>query len=157
VYQFIEIFNPPPPAVTIEWDYMSKRVEPSPAHIWCSGPLVQCVSCGGFKGPDGHLPCDPSKLAGKVECCCECGNDYPKSDSIAGHIFCPKCRLEDLERLKKTSRKFERVACPRCGCKRAEMLMRACIYPGDPMTCLGCGHHYRAADVAALWEDRWQS
>src|SRR5262245_40196654 len=38
-------------------------------------------------------PCTGQPLDGKVEPCCECGNDYPRADLVVrGDIYCPKCR-----------------------------------------------------------------
>lgn len=35
------------------------------------------------------------RLEGKVEPCCECGEDYPTIDlHFGGHIFCEKCRKQ---------------------------------------------------------------
>lgn len=33
-----------------------------------------------------------------MESCCECGADYPRSDLIAGEIYCPACRAAEAER-----------------------------------------------------------
>jgi ribosomal protein S27E len=121
-----------------------------PAHVWCAGPLTQCALCGEFEGLfDGF--CDPSKIADKVEACCECGEDYPRSDLIAGHVFCAECRLEDLVRRKKTSTKFDRVRCMDCGSKKVLQFMRAYISPLDTMECGDCGSVFNAADVDELW------
>lgn len=65
------------------------------SHVWCDGPLVQCIKCGEWKSEGTNLPlCDPTKLVGKTEYCCDCGEDYPRSDLIAGEIYCAKCRHE---------------------------------------------------------------
>jgi hypothetical protein len=67
-----------------------------PSHEWCGGLLNQCVRCEAWHGKEAsYFPCDPSKLAGKTEPCCECCEDYPRSDLIAGHIFCAACRAAE--------------------------------------------------------------
>lgn len=38
------------------------------------------------------------RLAGQVEPCCECGEDYPRVDLHFGReIYCPKCRAIEAE------------------------------------------------------------
>jgi regulator of replication initiation timing len=69
---------------------------PHPSHVWNGTILNCCIRCEAYHGqPSALLPCDPSKLAGKTEWCCECGEDYPRSDLIAGHIYCAKCRAPE--------------------------------------------------------------
>ncbi len=68
---------------------------PHPSHIWNGTVLNCCIQCGEFaKSAPALLPCDPSKLAGKLEYCCECAAEYPRSDLIAGHIYCEKHRAK---------------------------------------------------------------
>jgi hypothetical protein len=68
--------------------------QPHPGHVFAAGIIAGCIRCGdAYRGqPSAVLPCDPSKLAGKTEFCCECGQDYPRADLIAGEVFCPNCR-----------------------------------------------------------------
>jgi hypothetical protein len=67
--------------------------EPHPTHQWSGKVLNQCLRCGAWHGQEcGRRPCDPDKIAGKVCTCCECGEDFPLADNIAGEIFCRKCR-----------------------------------------------------------------
>jgi hypothetical protein len=67
---------------------------PAP-HRFNAAPAVlrRCLDCGAYEGmtSDG-LRCDPSRLDGRVEPCCECGADYPRRDLIAGEVFCGACR-----------------------------------------------------------------
>jgi hypothetical protein len=66
---------------------------PHPSHVWSGTAMNACIRCEAFQGTlKSILACDPSPTPGKFESCCECGNDYPRSDLIAGHIFCPTCR-----------------------------------------------------------------
>jgi hypothetical protein len=65
-------------------------------HSWSGKVLNQCLRCGAWHGQEcGRRPCDPAKLIGKVCTCCECGNDFPLADNIAGEIFCRKCRKDE--------------------------------------------------------------
>lgn len=65
---------------------------PHPSHVFCRGPLVECVHCELFAGdPKLVLACTKVN-SGKFEACCECGEPYPRADLIAGEVFCPKCR-----------------------------------------------------------------
>lgn len=65
---------------------------PDPSHVFCGGPLDCCIHCEAFRGrPLALLPCARS-TAGKLEYCCECGAEYPRSDLLAGHIYCSACR-----------------------------------------------------------------
>jgi len=52
------------------------------------------------------LPTEPDALAmqGKTEPCCECGNEYPRADLLAGHIYCKRCRRspEEVDRLQRS-------------------------------------------------------
>ncbi len=79
---------------------LEKRVltgEPHPSHVWNESPLNCCIHCEAFHGmPASLLPCDPSKLAGRLEFCCSCAAEYPRSDLIAGEIYCPSCRTLSL-------------------------------------------------------------
>ncbi len=68
-------------------------------HEWVGGLMKSCVRCGATKvlNQGGNQPCDPSKLAGKTEPCCKCGESYPRADLISGFIYCLKCRDEYLK------------------------------------------------------------
>jgi hypothetical protein len=71
----------------------AKQGKVHPSHEWNNSSVGQCVRCLAFLGrPAAWFPCDPSKTKGKMEPCCECGEDYPLSDLIAGHIYCATCR-----------------------------------------------------------------
>ena len=62
-------------------------------HLFTGGVMSVCVLCAAFEGqPSARELCDPSKLAGKTESCCECGTEYPRSELLMGHIYCPTCR-----------------------------------------------------------------
>lgn len=67
--------------------------KPHPSHQWTKGFDSQCFMCEAYEvPPSSFLACDPSKTAGKVEACCECGEDYPRRDLLRGEVFCGKCR-----------------------------------------------------------------
>jgi hypothetical protein len=86
-----------------ERDELKKKVEAAntypkihTSHEWCGGLFNQCIRCAAWCGREAsYFPCDQSRLAGKTEPCCECGEDYPRSDLIAGHIFCAACRPKE--------------------------------------------------------------
>lgn len=41
-------------------------------------------------------PISGENLTGKVEPCCECGEDYPRANLILrGEIFCPACQAKE--------------------------------------------------------------
>lgn len=85
----------------IDLSVMPPALAPAP-HRWgppAPGTLTQCLDCGTYEplAADG-LRCDPTRLAGKVEPCCECGADYPRADLIAGEIFCAACRVAETPR-----------------------------------------------------------
>jgi hypothetical protein len=93
-----------PTAVSIARAYLAnladlenaKQGKVHPSHEWNNTILDQCVRCGEYRGrPLAWFPCDPSKTKGKMEPCCECGEDYPLSDLIAGHIYCSTCREKE--------------------------------------------------------------
>lgn len=71
-----------------------KNPPPAAAHQWRDGPLKRCIRCGDVPAccPASQAPCDPAKMDGKTEACCECGGDYPARDLISGEVFCPECR-----------------------------------------------------------------
>ncbi len=70
---------------------------PHPSHVWNNSVLNCCIRCEAFYGqPQALLACDPSKLDGRTEWCCECANEYPRSDLIAGEIYCPACRKKGI-------------------------------------------------------------
>jgi hypothetical protein len=74
----------------------AKQGKVHPSHEWNNTILDQCIRCQAYKsGPAAWFPCDPSKTAGKMEPCCDCGDDYPLSDLIAGHIYCATCREKE--------------------------------------------------------------
>ncbi len=77
---------------------LSKLLEPDCGHVWRSsnmGLFQICLRCGdAYKGKSSALqPCDPSKLDGKVEFCCDCTAEYPRAELIAGHVYCSRCRV----------------------------------------------------------------
>jgi hypothetical protein len=80
------------------WFVETRGQEAHPSHEWNRiaeylAPMSQCVGCGEFKSAWlAKFPCDPSKLAGKTAPCCECGEEYPYPELIAGEVFCEKCR-----------------------------------------------------------------
>lgn len=68
---------------------------PHASHVWNKTVLNCCIKCEAFHGqPRSYFPCDNS-LEGKLEYCCECAGEYPRSDLIDGHIFCPACRAAE--------------------------------------------------------------
>ncbi len=71
-------------------------------HSWKDNILQECMRCGdAYKGqPSEQQPCNPWKLENKFEPCCECGEDYPRRDLIAGEVFCAKCRVIESLKLK---------------------------------------------------------
>lgn len=67
-----------------------------PSHEMNGSVLNCCIHCGYFAGtPEISFPCS-RRLAGVTEPCCGCGEEYPRSDLLSGHIYCPKCRAPDV-------------------------------------------------------------
>jgi hypothetical protein len=49
-------------------------------------------------GKPKSVPAVPhaSSTVPQTEPCCECGEDYPRSDLLAGEVFCQKCRINHI-------------------------------------------------------------
>lgn len=48
---------------------------------------------------DEYDPSTGENLTGRVEPCCECGEEYPRADLVVrGEIYCPKCRVVEAKR-----------------------------------------------------------
>jgi hypothetical protein len=52
-----------------------------------------------FGGSNEHRR--PENVGG-TEPCCECGDDYPRADLMAGEIYCPACRAKERVRRRTT-------------------------------------------------------
>lgn len=55
--------------------------------------------------PDALWPmfCERVKtalLGNEMEPCCECGEDYPRAELLAGEVYCAKCRAARKQKLK---------------------------------------------------------
>lgn len=61
-------------------------------HVWSPDGFLKCCIRCETPWSDQQRVCDPRNLEGKTENCCECGYEYPRSELLAGHIYCKGCR-----------------------------------------------------------------
>ena len=64
-----------------------------PCYDWDKVRCVQVIETQdvGSNSAASHAA-EIANAYGKMESCCECGEDYPRADLLCGEVFCPRCR-----------------------------------------------------------------
>ncbi len=82
------------------WMAPSNWISVPPTYDFSTVNRLELIAVqNGKEWPDAAAACEIVNDFGKMEPCCECGNEYPRADLLRdGEIYCPPCRAKEATR-----------------------------------------------------------